>query len=285
MRKIIGGLFAIVLIIAMLLSGCMSPEDGGQADAKTGLLQLHITDKPSEYEILHANVTISNIHVHKAETDSDADEDDDEPADTTDQAFNVSIHSSYQADVNEDIQFIGTADDGEEPYNWTWDLGDGTILYMQNPIHNYSQEGIYEINLSVTDNTSTLAWDTTTATIGDSEQDSFSGWFTIINDSQVFDLILLQNVSDVLGEQNLTEGKYTQIRLTIESADITINKSGTLEKHSLKIPSGNIKLTKAFWIYENKTTVLTLDFDINESVHQTGNNQFIMRPTIKIIQE
>ena len=112
-----------------------------------------------------------------------------------------------------------------------------------------------------------------------------AGWYTIVNESQIFDLIALQDVTDVLGEQTLAAGKYTQIRLTIEKAEITIKISGELEIHDLKIPSGNIKLTKGFWIYENETTVLTLDFDIYESVHKTGSDKYMMKPTIKIISE
>jgi len=30
---------------------------------------------------------------------------------------------------------------------------------------------------------------------------------------------------------------------------------------------------------------LTLDFDIHESVHKTGSDNYIMKPTIKVIQE
>jgi hypothetical protein len=112
-----------------------------------------------------------------------------------------------------------------------------------------------------------------------------AGWYTIVNESQIFDLIALQEVTDVLGEETLSAGKYTQIRLTIEKAEITINNSGVLEAHDLKIPSGKIKLTKGFWINEDETTVLTLDFDIHRSVHKTGSNKYIMKPTIKIIQE
>ena len=66
---------------------------------------------------------------------------------------------------------------------------------------------------------------------------------------------------------------------------ITINNSGENEEHDLTIPSNKVKLIKSFWIYENETTVLTLDFDVHKSVHKTGNNKYMMKPIIKIIQE
>jgi len=36
--------------------------------------------------------------------------------------------------------------------NWTWDFDDGTISYDQHPTHQYADDGIYSINLTVTDN-------------------------------------------------------------------------------------------------------------------------------------
>ena len=98
-------------------------------------------------------------------------------------------------------------------------------------------------------------------------------------------MISLQNVTDLLGEKNLSTGKYTQIRLNITEANITINNSGKIEVYNLKIPSNKVKLIKAFWIYKNETTTLTLDFDVYESVHKVGKDKYIMRPTIKVRQE
>ena len=37
-------------------------------------------------------------------------------------------------------------------------------------------------------------------------------------------------------------------------------------------------------IENNETLILTLDFDIQKSVHKTGNDKYIFKPTIKIIQ-
>ncbi|RLF33847.1 MAG: hypothetical protein DRN07_01415, partial [Thermoplasmata archaeon] len=34
---------------------------------------------------------------------------------------------------------------------WYWELGDGTVSYEQNPVHQYSDDGIYQVNLTVTD--------------------------------------------------------------------------------------------------------------------------------------
>jgi PKD repeat protein len=210
--------------------------------------------------------------------------------DEYDDGFIADAGGNYKGFIDELIRFEGNASGGTTPYNWSWDFGDGNHSFEQNPQHSYDLVGEYQMNLTVTDSINATDWDNATVTIeeegsDDEEDDSQSGWFTIANKSQTFDLIALQNVTDVLGEKVLATGKYTQIRLTVEKAIITVNNSAEIEIHELKIPSDKVKLIKSFWIYENDTTILTLDFDVHESVHKTGSNKYIMKPTIKIIQE
>ncbi len=272
-----------LLVVTSIFSGCVESE------AK-GTLKLQITDKPGDLDILYANVTISMIQVHKSDAVDEEEEDDEEynNTDEYDDGFIADADGPYEAEVKEDIQFLGDAEGGITPYNWSWDFGNGDISYEQNPMYNYSSKGVYIVNLTVTDDNGngTIDWYITTAIIGDDEDDySGEGWYTIVEQSQTFDLIALQDVKEELGLENLTVGKYTQIRLTVENATITINNEGKLEEHKLKIPSNKVKLIKGFWIYEGETTILTLDFDIHESVHKTGKDKYIMKPTIKVIQE
>jgi len=290
MKKFLITFIVIISMASIFITGCVEDtyDDSEEKTANEGLLKLKITDKLDGIEIIHANVIISMVQVHKANASDDGDEEEsDEEENNEDENFTADANGEYEGEVSELIQFIGLANNGEEPYNWSWDFGDGNTSYEQNPQHSYQSAGEYEVNLTATDNKSSIAWDKTIAKIGIDGEDeaSLAGWYTIVENPQTYDLIALTNVSEVLGEKNLSEGKYTQIRLTIEEAEITINNSGEIEVHDLKIPSGNVKLVKAFWIYEDKTTVLTLDFDINESVHKTGKNNYIMKPTIKVLQE
>lgn len=117
--------------------------------------------------------------------------------------------------------------------------------------------------------------------LGAGANNSTADWYTIVDEEQIFDLIELQDVKTFLGSQNLTAGIYTQIRLDVDEALVTIN--GT--QYDLEIPSKTVKLVNNFRISENETTTLTLDFDIQESVHKTGNDKYIMRPTIRVIEE
>ena len=283
MKKILIIGAIIVFVVSSIFSGCVESE------AK-GTLQLQITDKPGDLDILYANVTISMIQVHKADTNDEEEAEGEEynNTDEYDDGFIAYADGPYKAGVGEDIQFLGDAEGGITPYNWSWDFGDGYISFEQNPIYNYSSEGEYIVNLTVTDDygNGTIDWYITTANIGDDEDDySGEGWYTIVEESQTFDLISLQDIKEELGIGELTVGKYTQIRLTVENATITINDEGEIEEHDLKIPSNKVKLIKAFWIYEGQTTNLTLDFDVYKSVHKTGKDNYIMKPTIKVIQE
>jgi PKD repeat protein len=71
----------------------------------------------------------------------------------------------YTGETNRPIHFTGTAYGGTPPYTWTWTFGDGGISIDQNPYHIYTSGGVYIVNLTVTDNNSTAANNTTIATI------------------------------------------------------------------------------------------------------------------------
>jgi hypothetical protein len=116
---------------------------------------------------------------------------------------------------------------------------------------------------------------------GTCQNDTNGTWITIVNETQTFDLIQLQDATEVLGEINLSAGWYTQIRLYVDNALVTIDG----EQYDLKIPSKNVKLITPFLVQDNETLILTLDFDVQKSVHKSGNGRYIMRPTIKVIQE
>ena len=110
------------------------------------------------------------------------------------------------------------------------------------------------------------------------ENDS-AEWITIEEGPLTFDLIQIQDVEAYLGEKQLPVGRYTQIRMDVVNALVTVN--GTV--HNLTIPSKTVKLVKSFEIKAGETTTLTLDFDAQESIHESGKDRYIMRPTIKVI--
>jgi hypothetical protein len=98
--------------------------------------------------------------------------------------------------------------------------------------------------------------------------------------SRTCDLKKLQGPVDVLGVGSLPAAKYTQIRLHVSSAAIYFNgpSSGGPCGASVtapgtgvpvEIPSGEVKLNHPFTVATTGTTI-TLDFDGEQSIHQTG---------------
>jgi hypothetical protein len=109
---------------------------------------------------------------------------------------------------------------------------------------------------------------------------SSAGWYTVVNDSRTFDLIALKNVTEFFGSANLSMGMYTQIRLTVDSCVITVDGID----YNCTVPSGKIKLIKPFVLKANQTTILTLDFDAQQSITENGNHHYIFNPVIKVTQ-
>ncbi len=107
------------------------------------------------------------------------------------------------------------------------------------------------------------------------------GWLSVVEQSQTFDLIQIKDVKEFLGTAELSAGKYTQIRLSVDKALVTIDG----QESELTIPSKEVKLVKPFDVIANQNTTLTLDFDAQESIHSAGKDKYVMRPTIKVIQE
>jgi hypothetical protein len=71
----------------------------------------------------------------------------------------------YSGEIDEEIQFIGFATGGTEPYTWEWDFGDGETSTEQNPTHAYTEAGEYTATLTVTDAAEATATDTADVTI------------------------------------------------------------------------------------------------------------------------
>ena len=98
-----------------------------------------------------------------------------------------------------------------------------------------------------------------------------------------FDLITLQDVSELLVEGSFDAGKYTQLRLFVTNAsvDIESGESGVL----VEIPSvyqTGIKLIHPFEIITGEEIILTIDFDADESIIKTGNGNYKLEPVIKV---
>jgi len=99
-----------------------------------------------------------------------------------------------------------------------------------------------------------------------------------------FDLITLQDVSELLVDGSFDAGKYTQLRLFISEVSVLVE--GGASEEPVEIPSvyqTGIKLIHPFEIVDGEETVLTIDFDAEKSVVKTGNGEYKLKPVIKVI--
>ncbi|MCB2213348.1 DUF4382 domain-containing protein [bacterium] len=116
--------------------------------------------------------------------------------------------------------------------------------------------------------------------MSDGDQDN---WIIINDTTRTFDLLNLTNgVYDMLGVAQLDAGHYTQIRLKIGTGSNVV-VDGT--EYPLDVPSGSqsgLKLNHAFTIEPNTLYELTLDFDAGSSIIVTGNEQYKLKPVIRV---
>ena len=88
----------------------------------------------------------------------------------------------------------------------------------------------------------------------------------------------------VLGDTELGAGRYTQIRLSVSKSEI-VKDGATLP---LTIPSGDetgLKLVHGFDITAGTTSEIIMDFDVTKSVTKTGNGEYKLKPTIRVVEK
>lgn len=113
--------------------------------------------------------------------------------------------------------------------------------------------------------------------------DSTSGWIVLNNTTRSFNLLDLRNgAKAVLGDSVLQPGQYTQIRLILDNGSYVVENG---MKHNLTVPSGfqtGIKLNHEFTLLPDNLYELVLDFNVDKSIHMTGNGKYMMKPVIRV---
>lgn len=267
------------------------PKKGQEPETKAsgkGKLNMQITDKkPETLNITALEVTLSEIKVHAAAYGTVSDEDCTSETTTEEICTNETVSEVVPVCVNETVTnevctnetfveevCVNETINGTITEVCTNETTTEEICTNETTTEEVCTDEI--INTTVTNCENV----TTTVEICADTSETSAGWFTIVEGPVTFDLIQIKDVKEFLGSKELTAGKYTQIRLAIDNAKLFISD----EEKPLKIPGGKIKLVKNFNIGEGQTTTLTLDFDAEKSVHQAGE-KYIMKPTIKVIQE
>ena len=108
------------------------------------------------------------------------------------------------------------------------------------------------------------------------EVHSTAGKWYKINVDKTFNLIELRNISKVIVGADLPNGTYNEIVLNIANANATIN--GKVE--NVFTPSKKLRIITTFNITNSSTNTINLDFNLEDSLHITGNGEIIMTPVI-----
>jgi hypothetical protein len=116
-----------------------------------------------------------------------------------------------------------------------------------------------------------------------------AGWRDVVPPTNTFDLMALRNdVRAALGELELPSGKITQIRLFIANDgknEIVLVDGDVCALDLEQVPSTGIKINhpfKAIDVEDSSKVNLVVDFDLTESVDQSGPCSFRLKPVIKL---
>ena len=114
-----------------------------------------------------------------------------------------------------------------------------------------------------------------------------SEWVVVQGDPVTVDLLKWTNgKSMVLGSADVPEGKYKQIRIKIDDAEIGVND----QVYSLDVPSGaqtGLKLGPQFSIDAGSSYELIVDFDVCRSIVTTGSKKdpkdYKLKPRLRVM--
>ena len=105
-------------------------------------------------------------------------------------------------------------------------------------------------------------------------------WVTISDKPQTYDLLTLRTTGEImaLATSELNPGLYDQVELSVSKVTVLDSKGS----NEVFLPSNKIKIIGDVLVEGNKTTIVLFDFIADESIHQTGKNEYIFAPVIKV---
>lgn len=117
--------------------------------------------------------------------------------------------------------------------------------------------------------------------------DTSNGWQSLQSvKANVYDLLKLVNDDDtLLTDSNIPSGRLHQLRLVLGTENY-VKIQGTAQLIKLETPSAQqsgLKLNIQQDVVDGILYTITLDFDVAKSIVKTGNNKYILKPTIRTI--
>ncbi len=108
-------------------------------------------------------------------------------------------------------------------------------------------------------------------------------WITIFQGNATIDLRALNGTAKgFLGDGEVPVGVYNGIRIRVSSA-LAVFNDGT--NQTVKVPSKALHIVGKFRVEQDMETALTLDFDLDKSLKETGSGQLILKPVLHLEQD
>jgi hypothetical protein len=147
------------------------------------------------------------------------------------------------------------------------------------------EPGMARLNVYMTD--AAALYDSVNITFSQVSAHIDSQWITITGDPVTVDLLEWTNGNKLLiGSADVPAGKYTQVRVIIDDAEIGIDDT----VHSLTVPSGaqtGLKFGPQFVVEEGSIYELVFDFDVNRSIVVNGPKKspkgYKLKPHMRMI--
>ena len=105
-------------------------------------------------------------------------------------------------------------------------------------------------------------------------------WINLKLNQNTFDLLALKNEEKIalLSDMRIPEGEYDQMRLEVSQVSVVDNTG----EHVAKLPSNEMKLNGEIIVKNGETATAVLDVIADESLHTTGQGDYILAPVIKL---
>jgi len=107
------------------------------------------------------------------------------------------------------------------------------------------------------------------------------GYETVSSTAATYDLLQLLNKEQVITDVELREGDYTEIRLIVDSGEITV--AGVT--YEMSVPSSEVKVPVHFTVAAGGAVRIVLDFDAKKSIEVVNpghHDGYILRPVIEV---
>ena len=111
-----------------------------------------------------------------------------------------------------------------------------------------------------------------------------NGWVAIMEDSMNVNLLDYQNGATLeLGTIELEAGQYNQIRLLLGDNNTVVIDGETFDLTTPSAQQSGYKLNVNATVEENQVYELVIDFDASQSITETGNNRYILKPVLRTV--